>query len=153
MKLRIEHLTGSRAGETQSFEQERVRLGRAPDNDVVLDRSQDLSASARHCELFWAAGAAHLRDLGSQNGTYVNGERISSPVPIRTGDEVGLGREGPLLRLTVRAEARSMASSDPTLPTLATLSRRPRLRAMSWLVGVVIGLAVAAGLILLWWNL
>jgi len=51
-----------------------IRIGRAPENDIVLD---DLLVSRRHAELQrLPAGGYELTDLGSHNGTFVNGRRI-----------------------------------------------------------------------------
>ena len=51
----------------------RIRIGRRPDNDVVLD---DLLVSRRHAELWHTGGAWRVVDLSSPNGTYVNGRRV-----------------------------------------------------------------------------
>jgi FHA domain-containing protein len=56
--------------------------------DVLLD---DPGVSRRHARVLPDRGGVVVEDLGSSNGTYVNGERISGPVEIATGDEVQLG--------------------------------------------------------------
>jgi len=66
-----------------------LRIGRAPDNDLVVD---DLIASRYHAELRRTPdGRYEVVDLGSQNGTYVNGRRISAQ-PLADSDTVGIGR-------------------------------------------------------------
>ena len=52
---------------------------------------QDRWASRRHARLDWDGGLT-VTDLGSTNGTRVNGARISGPCPLRTGDVLTLGR-------------------------------------------------------------
>jgi ABC-type multidrug transport system ATPase subunit len=65
-----------------------LRIGRAPDNDLVVD---DLIASRYHAELRRALdGRYEITDLSSNNGTYVNGRRISAQ-PLTDGDTVGIG--------------------------------------------------------------
>jgi ABC-type multidrug transport system ATPase subunit len=64
-----------------------VRIGRAVDNDLALD---DLRASRRHAELARVGPAFQIRDLGSSNGTFVNGHRITTAA-IADGDFVGIG--------------------------------------------------------------
>jgi serine phosphatase RsbU (regulator of sigma subunit) len=64
-------------------------LGRAADCDVVLAES---SISRRHAELEYASGRARVRDLGSHNGTRVNGNLIDGWRTIGPGDQVVLGR-------------------------------------------------------------
>jgi ABC transport system ATP-binding/permease protein len=66
-----------------------LRIGRAPDNDLVVD---DLIASRYHAELRRTPdGQYEIVDLGSHNGTYVNGRRISAQ-PLADSDTVGVGR-------------------------------------------------------------
>jgi ABC-type multidrug transport system ATPase subunit/ABC-type multidrug transport system permease subunit len=65
-----------------------VRIGRAPDNDLVVD---DLVVSRRHAELrALPDGTYEIADLGSHNGTYLNG-RIVTVAPLGPGDIVGIG--------------------------------------------------------------
>lgn len=65
-----------------------VRIGRAPDNDLVLD---DLVVSRRHAELrALADGTYEIADLGSHNGTYLNGLPVTA-APLAPGDIVGIG--------------------------------------------------------------
>ena len=65
-----------------------LRIGRVPDNDLVLS---DLDVSRHHAELRRSrAGTYEIVDLGSHNGTFVNGRRVSSAVLSET-DIVGIG--------------------------------------------------------------
>lgn len=73
----------------QALEQGRLLLGRAPDNDLVLDES---SVSARHARVDVEPDGTYLTDLGSTNGSWVNGHRVTGSVQLHAGDEVLLGR-------------------------------------------------------------
>ncbi|GAB2727536.1 FHA domain-containing protein [Streptomyces bullii] len=65
-----------------------VRIGRASDNDLVID---DLVVSRRHAELrALPDGTYEIADLGSHNGTYLNGRSVTS-APVGPGDIVGIG--------------------------------------------------------------
>ncbi|MEV6612517.1 FHA domain-containing protein [Streptomyces sp. NPDC051051] len=65
-----------------------VRIGRAPDNDLVLD---DLVVSRHHAELrALPDGTYEIADLGSHNGTYLNGLPVTA-APLGAGDIVGIG--------------------------------------------------------------
>ncbi|MFD3545354.1 FHA domain-containing protein [Streptomyces sp. NPDC058655] len=66
-----------------------VRIGRAPDNDLVVD---DLVVSRRHAELrALADGTYEIADLGSHNGTFLNGAPVERTAPLTDGDIVGVG--------------------------------------------------------------
>jgi len=76
----------------------RVVVGRSPDCDCVVPED---CASRRHAEIWREGGRWFLRDLGSRNGTRVNGMRVAGRVEIRAGDRVSLG--GVTYRLNSRA--------------------------------------------------
>ena len=65
-------------------------LGRSQDNDVVLS---DKSISRRHATITPSNGGFYLRDLNSQNGTYVGSQRVDEHL-LRDGDQIGLGDLG-----------------------------------------------------------
>ena len=65
-----------------------VTLGRAAGCTVTLT---DNYASQLHARVFRRDGALHVEDLGSTNGTYLNGKKVSSPLPLKRGDRVKVG--------------------------------------------------------------
>ena len=65
-----------------------MRIGRTPENDLVLS---DLNVSRQHAELRQSStGSYEIVDLGSHNGTFVNGQRVSSQV-LTEQDLVSIG--------------------------------------------------------------
>jgi hypothetical protein len=84
--LTIRH--GPRSGHTFSAAGPSVTIGRIAGNSIVID---DPQVSRHHASLTLEAGQWVLRDLGSTNGTAVNGQRIASPWVVREGDVIGLG--------------------------------------------------------------
>jgi pSer/pThr/pTyr-binding forkhead associated (FHA) protein len=74
--------------ETSLQKRDSVVIGRGTDCDVVI---QDLKASRRHCQLTRTGDGFLLQDLGSRNGTYVNGERITGPVLLKTSHTFQVG--------------------------------------------------------------
>jgi pSer/pThr/pTyr-binding forkhead associated (FHA) protein len=64
-----------------------TKIGRALDNDIVLE---DSSVSRHHATIESGGGSFRLRDLGSQNGTFVRGERVNE-APLNSGDPVRVG--------------------------------------------------------------
>jgi pSer/pThr/pTyr-binding forkhead associated (FHA) protein len=69
---------------------QRVTLGKAPTNDVSLEH--DDTVSRLHAVFENLGFAWSIRDLGSRNGTYLNGERITAERVLRSGDEVRVGK-------------------------------------------------------------
>jgi len=63
-------------------------LGRLPSNTVIIE---DPYASTEHALLSRRNGRWWLEDLGSKNGTLLNGERLTAPAIVATGDEIGIG--------------------------------------------------------------
>ena len=63
-------------------------LGRDVNNAIVVD---DPFASAEHAVLTFRGRSWYLEDLGSTNGTYINGRPVAGVAPIGFGDELQIG--------------------------------------------------------------
>jgi hypothetical protein len=79
---------GPGVGQLLPVKQGVLVLGRASTSDLRL---QHPSISRRHAQLTRRGDRLTLKDLGSQNGTYVNRARLSGEVELRSGDELALG--------------------------------------------------------------
>ncbi|MEK9501969.1 trypsin-like peptidase domain-containing protein [Gaopeijia maritima] len=99
MTLELRVLTGGRAGEVRRFTEDTVLVGRAEGAHLRLDPVHDLHVSAQHARLVRRADDWWVVDLGSRNGTWLNGQRVEEPVPLRPGMRVRLGWEGPELEI------------------------------------------------------
>ena len=64
-------------------------LGRDVNNSIVLD---DEFVSASHAALTYRGRAWYVEDLGSTNGTFVNGSQVDGLAPIAFGDEIQIGQ-------------------------------------------------------------
>jgi len=64
----------------------------AGENEIGRDSTGSPEVSRRHARITVEANRATIEDLGSKNGTFVRGERISAATPLRDGDEVIFGR-------------------------------------------------------------
>ncbi len=80
---------GSLRGTTLTLGQAPVLIGRAPECTLVLD---DDYASARHARLFPQDGSWLAEDLGSTNGTFLGGTRLTEPTRVEAGVPVRVGR-------------------------------------------------------------
>jgi ABC transport system ATP-binding/permease protein len=67
-------------------------VGRAPNCDLVVDVAE---VSSRHCCLYSTERGFVLEDLGSANGTFVNGERLTKKAFVKPGDSITLGQRTP----------------------------------------------------------
>jgi pSer/pThr/pTyr-binding forkhead associated (FHA) protein len=65
------------------------------------------TVSRRHASIRVSAQGATIEDLGSHNGTYLRGERVTKPVPLRDGDEIHLGSVIVTLRIGQAGETQS----------------------------------------------
>ncbi|HEX9610665.1 MAG TPA: FHA domain-containing protein [Gemmatimonadales bacterium] len=75
----------------------RIRLGRGSECEVRPE-GESSPVSRVHAELtVGPTDALVLRDVGSRNGTFLNGQRVHGVVPIRLGDKIMLGAGGPVL--------------------------------------------------------
>ena len=119
-KLRI--LSGRAAGETFHLTDETM-LGRDPSNHVQL---RDASASRHHARIELRDTHALLKDLGSNNGTFVNGARIEQEKLLESGDRIRIGRVTLLFEWhePVPDPGGSTASLDPGLTTPLKLNSK-----------------------------
>jgi len=83
-------MRGPNAGSTFRLEHDLTTAGRHPDSDIFLD---DVTVSRRHVEFYREDNGSRftVRDVGSLNGTYVNGSRIEE-AELAGGDEVQIGK-------------------------------------------------------------
>lgn len=79
-----------KGGRTQrfNFESDQFSVGREEDNDLVLDR---VNISKHHLRFRRSQGAIEIIDLGSTNGTYVNGRKVAKPRSVRRADRIYVG--------------------------------------------------------------
>jgi S1-C subfamily serine protease len=124
MKVQLRILGGARAGVTGVFSADEVTLGRHPECAFVFDTEGDLAVSARHAVV--ARQGAHwvVRDLGSRNGTLVNGHTIRGDTRLDDTDQVRLGADGPAVEVRLvpdatpdQAPARPAAAAAPPRAT------------------------------------
>ena len=105
MKFTLTFCGGSRDGEQLSLSTtDKLRIGRRPSSEIAFDPRHDLDVSARHAELDVTEGVVEIRDLGSSNGTYLEGVRIER-ARIRSGQQIFFGEHGIGLRIQFEPDA------------------------------------------------
>jgi S1-C subfamily serine protease len=125
VKAQFKFLSGARAGEVEAFRKGYIGLGRHPLSDVRFDAERDLDVSSRHAAIVRKTEGFVLQDLGSRNGTFVNGKRITTDTLLHAGDVIGFGANGPALEFTV-IEAEQDLPPTTAAEALAERASAPR---------------------------
>ena len=86
-RLRVEHAMGLRDGDEYDLRTGAV-LGRGQAADIQLE---DPFASSRHARIERQGDVLVIEDMGSTNGTYLNGEALTGPQPLHVGDRIRIG--------------------------------------------------------------
>jgi S1-C subfamily serine protease len=138
VSAQFKFLSGARAGQVETFQKAYLGLGRHPLSDVRFDAERDLDVSSRHAAIITRTDGFVLQDLGSKNGTYVNGQRIEGDRVLRDGDVIGFGAKGPALEFhivegdvtaeptaTAAAAAGRLSQPKQVVPAVAPVTREP----------------------------
>jgi S1-C subfamily serine protease len=157
VKAQFKFLSGARAGQIEAFRKGYIGLGRHPLSDVRFDAERDLDVSSRHAAIVRKPEGFMIQDLGSRNGTFVNGKRLTGDTVLNDGDVIGFGANGPALEFqiidadgdlvpTTAAEAWAERASTPRemiRATPAPSSPAPRESAPRQSTGIRIAAEVA----------
>ena len=144
---------GPQPGQRFSLNKPAITIGREVGNDVAIN---DPQISRRHASLTWDGRQFIIQDLGSANGTFVNGVRLTGPQVLQQGDVIGLG---PTVHLGFQAMLPAPVPPHPAAPPPAyappppAYAPRPPARGrgrflipLTALLGLCFVLAVAAAL-------
>jgi len=127
---------GAQAGMEFPMDRPVVRIGRGSGSDIIL---QDSQASRQHAEISQQGDQLFVRDLGSTNGTLVNGERITGPRLLQPGDSIQIG-DTMLASVPLGAPA-GMATADDWESDLwdDKTQAQPAGGGRNWLVWALVG--------------
>jgi ABC-type multidrug transport system ATPase subunit/pSer/pThr/pTyr-binding forkhead associated (FHA) protein len=97
---------GPDSGKTVQLSEAELIIGRTPPADLVINQAE---VSRRHARIFFQNGQYFLEDLGSSNGTVVNGSAVTAAVALNSGDAIGLGSE---VQISFRIASQAAAKTD-----------------------------------------
>jgi S1-C subfamily serine protease len=103
MRATFIHLSGSRRGQSDTLDKDRIRIGTAPECDLRFDPQIDGAVSPAQAEVRLENGGFILSDTFSAGGTFVN-DRMVAEIILQDGDFIELGEGGPKLRFRVPPE-------------------------------------------------
>jgi S1-C subfamily serine protease len=132
VKCEIRIISGARQGVREIIDKPYIGLGRHPMSDVRFDAEQDIDASTRHAAIILDGGRYILRDLGSTNGTFVSGERLTGDVVLKDGDVIRCGVHGPELGFAILRDQEEMVmEAVKTGSRIADRGSRSRMSGMA----------------------
>jgi pSer/pThr/pTyr-binding forkhead associated (FHA) protein len=102
---------GPQPNQTYDLSKDIITIGRDITNDIVIN---DPEVSRHHLRFTRGAGGFTLEDLGSTNGTFINGQRLTGAKPLSNGDMIGLGETVTLGYEIARAASGEAAGPAPT---------------------------------------
>jgi len=105
MIVKLIVVSGKSAGRSIAVKRSKFLIGRADECDI---RPLSEEVSRRHCAIVVGPESVFVEDLGSRNGTFVNGERIAERTQVTDGDAVRVGS----LELRVSCTRQAAAGSD-----------------------------------------
>src|SRR5581483_907219 len=100
MKIRLAIAVGSARPVPFEHDGPHVHIGRDPDCELVLEGEASSAVSRRHACIDLSESGATVTDLGSSNGTLLNGQLLDGPAPLRVGDRIQMGYTGATLTVT-----------------------------------------------------
>ncbi|TMB26659.1 MAG: FHA domain-containing protein [Deltaproteobacteria bacterium] len=123
--IRLTHLTGSLQGTASISPKAVIRIGRGPDCDVRFDAQRETRVSTHHAEIRFEKGQYLVVDVGSTNGTFVNGKLVRTHA-LRSGDKIVFGAQGgPEVRFEIEEGFRNLHSNGISEPLQMPVARRP----------------------------
>ena len=112
--IRLVVRRGPQPNQDYAIAKDVTTLGRDITNDIVIN---DRETSRHHLRLLRSGESLSVEDLGSTNGTFVNGKRVSGVTALQNGDMIGLGET---VTLGVELQAHQPISSPAPGPELPT---------------------------------
>jgi predicted component of type VI protein secretion system len=113
--------SGPNTGKIYPLEAPEIVIGRDAGNIIAIN---DAEISRKHAKLTLQNSTYLLQDLGSTNGTFINGQRITTPQELKPGDSVTLGENIVLMYETSFDPNATVVSSAQALKTVAPIRKQ-----------------------------
>jgi pSer/pThr/pTyr-binding forkhead associated (FHA) protein len=109
---------GPKPGTVFTLEGEQLSIGRDSSNEIAVN---DAEVSRRHTRLTFQGGKYVVEDMGTTNGTYVNGQRLTGPRVLKSGEVISLGEKIELVYESVETDpgATMVSSKKAAVPRAA----------------------------------
>ena len=117
MQVQLKVVGGKQSGQLISINRPKFMIGRADDCQL---KSRNELISRYHCVLLTEEGYVGVRDLGSRNGVFVNGEKIDQETELRNGDRLTIGP----LEFEVVVSVAMSAGKKPKVESIADVVAR-----------------------------
>lgn len=126
----IRHLSGSKANQVEQIplkDLHEITIGRDPTSTIAFDQRRDDVVSRRHATIRVEGGdnpVIRIRDLGSSNGTFLNGQPLTGEVEMSPEDVIELGDGGPKFSFDVQPRPANWASRTRVIDAMDTTVTR-----------------------------
>ena len=114
--------SGPNPGTVYTLDGDQLHIGRESSNEIAVN---DAEVSRRHARLTFQGGKYVLEDMGSTNGTFVNGQRLTGPRVLKSGEVISLGEQIVFVYETVSSDPGATMVSPRSVPEARPVSAPP----------------------------
>jgi predicted component of type VI protein secretion system len=114
--------SGPNPGTVYALEGDQLSIGRDSSNEIAVN---DAEVSRRHARLTFQGGKYVLEDMGSTNGTFVNGQRLTGPRVLKSGEVISLGEQIVFVYESVDSDPGATMVSPRSVPEPRPVSSTP----------------------------
>ena len=109
----IRHISGTKANQVEEFDfsKNELSIGRTAGSDIQFDPEQEVIVSREHGKIVKVSSEPpqfSINDNNSRNGIFVNKMRVKGSAPLKPGDEVQLGSNGPVFSFDIHPRPQNM---------------------------------------------
>lgn len=114
--------SGPNPGTVYALDADQINIGRDSSNEITVN---DAEVSRRHSRLSFQGGKYVLEDMGSTNGTFVNGQRLTGPRVLKSGEVVSLGEQIVFVYEAVESDPGATMVSSRNMPEARPVTAPP----------------------------